>query len=69
VRRWLPPLVGTAAALVTVAVLFGVETHLFAGADALIGVLGALAIGYTAKTLAALGLSRPAPSSAIDQDD
>lgn len=59
--RWLPALVGTAAALAAAALLFDVDTHLFPGADAVIGVLGALAIGYTAKTLAALGLSRPAP--------
>lgn len=67
--RWLPALVGVAAALVAMAVLFGVETHLFPGADALIGVLGSLAIGYTAKTFAALGLARPAPPVAPTDDD
>jgi hypothetical protein len=36
-----------------------IETRGFAGADTLVGVLGALAIGYTAKTLAAMGLTRP----------
>jgi hypothetical protein len=69
VRRRLPALVGAAAALVAISVLVGAEMHRFGGADALIGALGALAIGYTAKTLAALGLSRPAPSGTVDQDD
>jgi hypothetical protein len=36
-----------------------IETRGFAGADTLVGVLGALAIGYTAKTLAGMGLTRP----------
>ena len=64
--RWLPALVGVAAALVAGAVVLRVETRLFPGADALLGVCGSLAIGYAAKMLAALGLSRPAPPEARD---
>ena len=64
--RWLPVLVATAAALIAVAVVLGVKTHLFPGADAVVGVLGALALGYAAKTLAALGLSRAAPPEPTD---
>jgi hypothetical protein len=67
--RWLPALVGLAAALVAVAVLFGVDTRLFPGGDALTGVLGSLAIGYAAKTLAALGLARPAPPAEATDDE
>jgi hypothetical protein len=65
----LPVLVGAAAALVAIAVVVGVQTHLFPGADALIGVFGALAIGYAAKTLAALGLTRPAPPTESTDDE
>jgi hypothetical protein len=66
--RWLPALVGTAAGLVALAVVSGIETHLFPGSDALVGVLGSLAIGYAGKTLAALGLSSP-PAPAEPADD
>ncbi|HEY7521307.1 MAG TPA: hypothetical protein VIE36_23705 [Methylomirabilota bacterium] len=67
-RGLLPALVGVVAALVAAAVVLGVETHLFPGADALFGVLGALALGYVAKALAALGLTRPAPPAENDRD-
>jgi hypothetical protein len=69
VTRRLPALVGVAAALAAGVVVFGVQTHLFPGADALAGVLGALALGYAAKTLAALGLTRPAPPAERADDD
>jgi hypothetical protein len=57
--RRLALLVGIAGALTVLPVLAMIETRGFAGADTLVGVLGALAIGYTAKTLAAMGLTRP----------
>ena len=59
--RPLSALVGAVAALVAAAMILGVETHAFPGADAVVGVLGALAIGGVARTLGALGLTRPAP--------
>jgi hypothetical protein len=67
--RWLPLLVGLVATLVAIAVLLGVDTHLFPGGDALTGVLGSLAIGYGAKTLGALGLARPAPPAEASDDE
>jgi hypothetical protein len=65
----MPALVGAVAALVAGAIVFGVETHLFPGADALVGVLGAVSLGYAAKTLATLGLTRPAPPAEPTDDD
>lgn len=67
--RQLSALVGAVAALVAAAMILGVETHAFPGADALVGVLGALAIGCVAKTLGALGLTRPAPPPEPDDHD
>ena len=67
--RWLPWLVGTGAALAAVGVVLRVPTHLFPGGDAVVGVLGALALGYAAKTLAAVGLSRRAPTVTRGDDD
>jgi hypothetical protein len=61
VSRLLPALVGIAAALVAVGIVFRIESHGFPGADAVTGVLGALGIGYAAKALAGAGLTRPAP--------
>ena len=59
--RWLSALVGAVAILVVGATIAGVETHGFPGLVALVGVVAALALGYAAKTLGALGLTRPAP--------
>ena len=44
--RRLSALVGLAAALAAGAVVLGVETHLFPGADTVVGVLGALGIAW-----------------------
>ena len=67
--RRLSALVGLAAALAAGAVVLGVETHLFPGADTVVGVLGALGLGYAAKALAAFGLTRPAPPAEPPPDD
>ena len=57
--RQLALLVGIAGALTVLPVVADIQTRGFPGADTLVGVLGALAIGYTAKTLVAVGLTRP----------